>query len=132
MSDWDWWWNINNNISFHFRLFPRKTKLKIVQISKKPYFGAILGPFCSNLDKKEFSWKNGSDIFLIFKLSTIVPKIKKKKTKKKTNEWFLRKMLNRWRNKWTDRWTDRWTDNGDFVGPFIGWESNNNDFGWLS
>ena len=22
---WDWWWNINNNISFHFRLFPRKT-----------------------------------------------------------------------------------------------------------
>ena len=22
---WNWWWNINN-ISFHFRLFPRKTK----------------------------------------------------------------------------------------------------------
>ena len=22
---WDWWWNINNNISFHLRLFPRKT-----------------------------------------------------------------------------------------------------------
>ena len=25
---WDWWWNINNNISFHFRLFPRKTNDK--------------------------------------------------------------------------------------------------------
>ena len=22
---WDWWWNISNKISFHFRLFPRKT-----------------------------------------------------------------------------------------------------------
>ena len=102
MSDWDWWWNINNNISFHFRLFPRKTKLKIVQISKKPYFGAILGPFCSNLDKKEFSWKNGSDIFLIFKLSTIVPKIKKKQKKKL--------MSDSWEKCWTDGGTNGQTD----------------------
>ena len=25
---WDWWWNINNNIGFYFRLFPRKTNDK--------------------------------------------------------------------------------------------------------
>ena len=31
---WDWWWNFNNNISFHFKLFPRK---------KRTYFGVILG-----------------------------------------------------------------------------------------
>ena len=56
---WDWWWNINNNISFHFRLFPRKTKDKIFpKKSKKPYFGAILCPCCPNLGKNEFSWKN--------------------------------------------------------------------------
>ena len=27
----DWWWNINNNISFHFRLSPGKTNDKIFQ-----------------------------------------------------------------------------------------------------
>ena len=38
---WVWWWNINN-ISFHFRLFQRKTNDKICQkIQKK----TILGPF---------------------------------------------------------------------------------------
>ena len=26
---WDRWWNINNNISFHFRLVPKKTNDKI-------------------------------------------------------------------------------------------------------
>ena len=31
---WDWWWNINNNISFHFILFPRKINDK-----KKLYWG---------------------------------------------------------------------------------------------
>ena len=28
---WDWWWNISNYISFHFRLFPGKTNDKIFQ-----------------------------------------------------------------------------------------------------
>ena len=46
----DWCWNINNNISFHFRLFSRKTNMtKFFKRSKKPYFGA-------NLGKNEFSW----------------------------------------------------------------------------
>ena len=54
---WDWWWNINNNIIFHFRSFRRKTNDKMFQ--KNPYFRAILGPFCPNLSKNEFSWKKG-------------------------------------------------------------------------
>ena len=45
-----------NNISFHFRLFQRKT-------NEKPYFGAILGAFCLNSGKNEFSWKKGSASF---------------------------------------------------------------------
>ena len=39
---WDWWWNINNNISFHFRLFPRKL-FKIFNKLKK-FKKIILGP----------------------------------------------------------------------------------------
>ena len=50
------WWNINNNISFHFRLFPRKiTWQKFSKNPKKP----ILGPFCPILGKNKFSWKKG-------------------------------------------------------------------------
>ena len=43
------WWNINNNISFHYRLFPRKTNItKFFKKSQKPY---ILGPFWILLPK---------------------------------------------------------------------------------
>ena len=55
---WGWCWNINNNISFYFRLFTVKKLLKKpFKKSKNPYFWAILGPFCPNLGKNEFSWK---------------------------------------------------------------------------
>ena len=33
---WECWWNINNNISFHFRLFPGKTNDEIFQKIQKP------------------------------------------------------------------------------------------------
>ena len=74
-----YWWNINNNIySFHFRLFTRKPNMtKFFEISKKPYFGAILCLFCPNFGKNEFSWKKSSVNFSIFILSTIVPKLRK-------------------------------------------------------
>ena len=39
---WDWWWNINESISFHFRLFPGKTNGNIFQIIQKVFFW---GPF---------------------------------------------------------------------------------------
>ena len=32
---WDWSWNINDNISFHFRLFPRKINNKTFQNMQK-------------------------------------------------------------------------------------------------
>ena len=69
---WDWWWNINNNISFHFRLFPRNTNDKIFQ--EKP----ILGPFWAffpNLGKKEFFLKKES--LSVFKYSNYLPTSRK-------------------------------------------------------
>ena len=59
----DWWWNISNNISFDFRLFPGKIKKKLKK-SKKPYFGANLGNFWPNLRKNKLSWKKGLCQFL--------------------------------------------------------------------
>ena len=34
----DWWWNINNNPSFHFRLIPRKNNDNIFQKIQKTLF----------------------------------------------------------------------------------------------
>ena len=52
---WDWWWNISNNKSFHFRLFPRKTNDKIFQKIQKYIYIYILGPIWdSNLVKIAF------------------------------------------------------------------------------
>ena len=51
-------WNMNDNISFPYRLFPRKTNLtKFFNNSQKPYLGPILGPFAQFGAKNEFSWK---------------------------------------------------------------------------
>ena len=44
-------WNINNNISFYFRLFPRKTKDKIFHKSQKILFWGHFDLFCRNLGK---------------------------------------------------------------------------------
>ena len=104
---WDWWWNINNNISFQFTLFPKKTNDKSFQkIQKKP----ILVPFwvlsCPNLPtKKGCRFLNIPIIY------------HRAKNLKKLNP-LLRKMPNwrteRWTDGRTDGQTDRQTDNGDF------------------
>ena len=57
---WDWWWNINRNMSFHFRLFPRKTNHKFFLKIQKNLFLGHFGPFYPNLGKSEFSWKKSS------------------------------------------------------------------------
>ena len=54
---WDWWWNANNNISFHFRLYPR-TNDRIFQKIQKKNLGQF-GHFCSNLVKTDFLCKRG-------------------------------------------------------------------------
>ena len=69
---------------------------KVFKKSKKTYFGAILGPFCPNLDKNEFSWKKDCQ----FLNNPII--YHRAKNQKKTNEPFLSKMPN-WR---TDGQTD--------------------------
>ena len=114
---WDWWWNFNNNLRFHFRLFPRKTNDKIFQKTQKTLFWGHFGPFLL-----KFGWKW---IFLekralpVFKHSNYLPSFHKSG---KNNEPFLRKMPNWWR----DRQRDGQTDNGDFIGrPSVGRGSKN-------
>ena len=59
------WWNINNNISFHYKLFPRKTNTtKFFKKHQKSNFGAILARFAQTWTKNEFSWKKGLSQFL--------------------------------------------------------------------
>ena len=48
---WDWWWNISN-ISFHFRLFPRKTMTKFLEKSKQKLFWGYFGPFLPKIWQK--------------------------------------------------------------------------------
>ena len=47
---WDWWWNINDNIGFHFRLFPGKSN-KIFQIQITLFWGHF-GPFLPKFEQK--------------------------------------------------------------------------------
>ena len=50
---WDWSWNINNNVSFHFRLFPGKTNDKMFQkIVKKILFSGHFRPFFPKFKQK--------------------------------------------------------------------------------
>ena len=107
---WDWWWNINNNISFHFRLFPRKSNDKVFQkIQKKTYFGAIWGHFLAKSGQKRvFLGKRAVsvlDIPIIYNHA---------KNQKKLMSHF-----------WEKRRTDRQTDNGDSMGPSVRQGSNN-------
>ena len=74
---WDWWRDINNNISFHFRLLPRKNNDKIFQKTENPTFGPFWALFAEFWAKMNFPGKKGSVSFYIFRLSTIVPKIRK-------------------------------------------------------
>ena len=55
-----------HNVSFHFRLFPRKTNNKIFQKIPKTLYWSHFGRFCPNLGKNEFSWKKLSVSFKIF------------------------------------------------------------------
>ena len=108
-----WWWNINNSISFHFKLFPRKTNDIFQKIKKTTYFGAILNTFCPTLGKNEFSWKKGLCQFLD------IPIVYHRAKNKKNYSAFSEKNA-----KLMDGQKDRQIDNGDFIGPSIGRGSN--------
>ena len=88
---WDWWWNINNNISFYFRSFPRKTNDNIFQKIQKILFWGYFGPFLPKFGQNwNFLEKRAQSVFKI----TII--YHRGKSQKETNQLFLRKMLN-WR-----------------------------------
>ena len=57
---WGWWWNINNNISFLFRLFPGKTNDKIFKKIQKTLLWTF---FAQTWVKMNFSGKMGSNSF---------------------------------------------------------------------
>ena len=85
------WWNINNNISFHYRLFPRKTNItKFFKKSQKPYFGSIRGPIAQIGAKNEFSWKKGLCQFFNIRITYHCAKNQKNL------------MSHSWENCWTD------------------------------
>ena len=66
---WDWYRNINNDISLHFRLFPRKSNDKTYQKIKKKI---ILGPTWAVLAQ---SWSkiNFKRALPVFKYSNYLP-----------------------------------------------------------
>ena len=95
---WVWCWSMNNNTSFHFRLFSEKTNDKIFQkIKKSPSLGTFWALFAKTWTKMR-SVNSVSFGFSIFQLSTTM-----QKKSGKTNDPFPRKML-----KWqTGRQTGR-------------------------
>ena len=117
---WDWWWIINN-ISFHFRLFPRKTNDKIFQQIPKILFWIHFGPFLPKFGRKWiFLEKKSSVSFQIFQLSTIVPK----RQKKLMSHFWEKRRNDRRTDRQADRETERQTDNSDFIGPPVRRGSN--------
>ena len=93
----DRWWNINSNITFHFRLFPGKTSDKITQkIQQKTLFWGHLGSFLTKFGQKWiFLEKNGPVSFYIFQLSTIFQKIQKKTLINSREKWQTDKLMDR-------------------------------------
>ena len=92
---WDWWWNIKNKISFHFRLYTRKSNDKSFQKkSKKNLFWGHFGPFLPKFGQKWiFLEKRSLSVFRNSNYLLLCQKLEK------TIGQFLRKTPN-W---WTDR-----------------------------
>ena len=93
----DWWWNINNNISFHLRLFLEKTDDNIFEKIQETLFWGLFMVVFSKFEQKWFFLEKKA--LTVFTYSNYLPSCKKSE---KTNEPSLRKMPN-WR---TDRQTD--------------------------
>ena len=85
-----YWWNINNNISFHYRLFLRKTSTtKLFKKSQKTLIWAHSGPFCPNLDQKWIFLEKRAQLS-VFQYSNYLTFCQKSE---KSMEPFLRKLL---------------------------------------
>ena len=98
---WDWWWNINNNIIFHFRSFQRKTNDKMFQ--KNPILGPFWTLFAQIWAKMNFPKKGA---LLCQHLNTpIIYYHAKNLEKLMSYSWEKYRTEGR-----TDRLTERWTD----------------------
>ena len=93
-------WNMNNNISFHFRLVLKKTNDKSFKIIKKTLSWGHFGSFLLKYAKMPFTRKMALSVFEYFNFLTSCKK-------SETNDLFLRKMLNQRTDRQTDRWTGR-------------------------
>ena len=74
---WDWWWNMNNNISFHFSLFPRKNNDKNFQKIQKTLFWHYFGPFLTKFRQKWVCLENRA--LSVFKYSNYLQSSKYQK-----------------------------------------------------
>ena len=117
-----WWWNINNNIRFHFRLFPRKLMPKFLKKPKKP----ILSHSGHDLPTFELKWillDKGLCLFL--NIPVIYHHVKNQKKiisyswEKRWTDGQTDKQTDRQKDRQTDRQTDRqseaWTDGQTMV-----------------
>ena len=103
---WDWWWNTNNNISFHSRLFPRKTNEKLFQkVQKEPYLGPFWALFTQIGQKWIFLEKRAMSVFRYSNYLSSCQKSEK-------NYWAISEENTKLR--------DRQTDDVDFIRPYIG------------
>ena len=75
---WDWPQNINNNISFHFRSFPKKSNAKVFQKMQKILFWGHFGSFLPKFGQNEFSWEKGLCQFLNIPVDYYCAKYQKK------------------------------------------------------
>ena len=111
---WGWCWNITINISFDFRLFPRKPNDKIFQKIEENRFWdheTILAFFAQIWAKVNF---HGKKVLPVFKSSNYIPSCQKSG----------KVLCHSWGKCWTDRWMNRqmkgWRGNRDFAGPSLG------------
>ena len=109
---WDWWWNINNNISFQFRLYTRKTNGKFFKKSQKSLFGGHFGPFLPKFGQQWIFLEKRAVSFYIFQLPITVPKIRK-------SYWAISEENTKLADSLTNWQTDRQRDNGDFTRPSV-------------
>ena len=89
------WWNINNNISFHFRLFPKKLTWQNVSKNPKTLFWGNSAPFLHKFGKKWISLEKRA--LSVFQYSNYPPLCQKSE---KPNEPFLGKLLDGHTKNW--------------------------------
>ena len=80
---WNRWWNINNNISFHFRLFPRKTNDRFFQKIQKILFRGHFWHFLPKFGQENFFLEKRA--LSVFRYSNSLPLCQKSEK----NNWAI-------------------------------------------